>query len=43
MMLAIFVSLGEVSTLDDGTVPMGLNSSLTIKIYKNSYDLPKVI
>ena len=31
-MLAIFVSLGEVSTLDDGTVPIGLKSLSTMNI-----------
>ena len=32
----IFASLGVLNTLDDVTVPMGLNSLSTIKISKNS-------
>jgi hypothetical protein len=36
IIVSIFVSLGVVKTLDDGTVPIGLKSSLTIKISKNS-------
>ena len=36
MIDCIFVSLGVLKTLDDGTVPIGLNSLSTINISKNS-------
>jgi len=35
-MLFIFDSLGVLKTLEDGTIPTGLNSLSTTKISKNS-------